>query len=195
MREFFVDPSDTREELLAATYRALQRHGYRALSLQTIGEAFEKSPSLIYHHYDSKDELVRDTLDAMLDQLEASVEAAGDDPVATVAAFVDMVAAAPDSDDFQFLRAMTEIRGQAPHDPAFREQFARADRVLETRLRRAIAAGADEGAFAVDDPARAARCVYTMLTGAMVRRTAAVEGPSRATLRADTAALLGRPSL
>ncbi len=171
MREFFDAPDGTQEELLAATYRTLRTHGYAALSLQTIGEEFPKSTSLIYHHYDSKDELVLDCLDAMLDQLEQSIATDTEDPHASVATFLEMAHAPVDSPDYQFMRALTEMRGQASHDPIFRERFARGDRVMQAQLTATIEAGAEQGVFETSDPEQAAMRLYTLLTGAIVRRT------------------------
>ncbi|MEF8774483.1 MAG: helix-turn-helix domain-containing protein, partial [Halobacteriales archaeon] len=55
---FDADAEDTDEALMAATYRALCEHGYADLTIQQIGAEFEKSTSLLYHHYDGKDELL-----------------------------------------------------------------------------------------------------------------------------------------
>ncbi len=191
MREFFTDPEGTQEELLAATYQALQTHGYAALSLQTIGEEFPKSTSLIYHHYDSKDELVLDCLDAMLDQLEASIAVDTEDPHASVSAFLSMAYAPHDSQDYQFMRAMTEMRGQASYDPAFRERLARGDRVLQAQLAAAIEAGVREGIFDVGDPEQAATHLYTLSIGAITRRTSTGERTCLETVRAVAEELLG----
>lgn len=191
MRTFFSDPTGTKEELLAATYRALHQHGYTALSLQTIGEEFPKSTSLIYHHYDSKDALVVDCLDAMLDQLEANIPAEPSDPHESIAAFLTMIYADPDSEDYQFLRALTEIRGQAPHDDAFQAQFRRADRILQRRLETAIAAGVEREVFVVENAERTANQLYTLLTGAMVRRTSTGDSVCLNAFHAAVESLLG----
>ncbi len=170
MREFFADPQGTREQLLAATYRALRTHGYAELSLQTIGEEFPKSTSLIYHHYESKDELVLDCLDAMLDQLENSIANDTENPHAAILAFLEMVHAPPENPSYQFMRALTEMRGQASYDPVFAKRFDRADQVMQAQLTTTIEAGVQQGMFETHDPDQTAKHLYTLLTGAVVRR-------------------------
>lgn len=71
--EPFATPSNTREEILAATYRSLREHGYADLTIEKIGREFEKSPSLVYHHFDDKDDLVLAMLDSLLDSFETTV--------------------------------------------------------------------------------------------------------------------------
>jgi len=191
MREFFADPEGTREELLAATYRALTQHGYAELSLQTIGTEFSKSTSLIYHHYESKDQLVVDCLDAMLDQLEANIAAAPEDPHASIRRFLGMITADPQSTEYQFMRALTEIRGHAPHDAAFRAAFTRADRVLQKRLRVAIEAGVEQDIFTVEAVSETVSHLYTLLTGVMIRRTTTEDALALEPLHAEIERLLG----
>jgi AcrR family transcriptional regulator len=73
MDDPFAEPSDTREAILGAAFRALCEHGYASVTIQRIGDEFDKSPSLVYHHYDGKDELLLDLLGFLLDEFEASV--------------------------------------------------------------------------------------------------------------------------
>jgi AcrR family transcriptional regulator len=73
MDDPFAEPSDTRQAILGAAFRALCEHGYANVTIQRIGDEFDKSPSLVYHHYDGKDELLLDLLGFLLDEFEASV--------------------------------------------------------------------------------------------------------------------------
>ncbi|VTT87832.1 Transcriptional regulator, TetR family [Halorubrum sp. DM2] len=73
MDDPFAEPSDTRQAILGAAFRALCEHGYANVTIQRIGDEFDKSPSLVYHHYDGKDELLIDLLEYLLDQFEASI--------------------------------------------------------------------------------------------------------------------------
>ncbi|WP_096393262.1 TetR/AcrR family transcriptional regulator [Halorubrum trapanicum] len=73
MNDPFAEPSDTRQAILGAAFRALCEHGYANVTIQRIGDEFDKSPSLVYHHYDGKDDLLIDLLGFLLDEFEASV--------------------------------------------------------------------------------------------------------------------------
>ena len=87
-----VDPDgDTRLEILAATYAAIDKHGYAALSVQHIADEFPKSKSLLYHHYDGKDDLLLDFLEFLQSQFESftDVSTVGD-PDERLDAFLDV---------------------------------------------------------------------------------------------------------
>lgn len=166
---FFEDPEDTQRKLLAATYRALCEHGYADLSLQTIGDEFEKSTSLIYYHYDSKDELVLDTLDAMLEQLEETLSEHPDDPESAIEVYLEMIDP-EETKEPTLERAIVELRGQAPNSEQYKRRFERADTVIDQRLKQVVQAGIDQGVFVEQDAEQTGRVLYTLLTGVMVRR-------------------------
>jgi len=73
MDDPFAEPSDTRQAILGAAFRALCEHGYANVTIKRIGDEFDKSPSLVYHHYDGKDDLLIDLLEYLLDEFEASI--------------------------------------------------------------------------------------------------------------------------
>lgn len=56
-----TDP-DVRNAIMTATYEALCAHGYTDLTAQDIADRTDKSKSLLFYHYDSKDDLVADFL-------------------------------------------------------------------------------------------------------------------------------------
>ena len=70
---FLEAPEGTREEIMRATYLALCEHGYASLTIQRISDEFPKSKSLIYHHYDGKDDLLIDFLEFVLERFEKTV--------------------------------------------------------------------------------------------------------------------------
>ncbi|SNR41495.1 TetR/AcrR family transcriptional regulator [Halorubrum vacuolatum] len=157
MNDPFADPAGSREEILGAAYHALCRHGYADLTIQRIGGAFEKSPALIYHHYESKDELLLDLLEFLLDDFEAAVSGDSFDlpPRRRIRTYV-LAVCDPEavehegSPDAAFLRAVVELRAQATHDAAYRAHFERSDRVLDRFLARSV-----REAAAALDPAEA----------------------------------------
>jgi len=171
--EFFEDASTTREEILAAAYEALCRHGYSDLTVEKIGDHFEKSTSLVYHHYDGKDELLLACLEFVLDRYdETFAEAESGEPRARLEEplAVFLVSELPD-EQFRFMRALVELRAQAAHDERYREYFTRSDRLFQARLTELVEAGVDAGAFRDVDPEAVAAMIQTVLAGALVRTT------------------------
>jgi len=187
----FAEPAGTREEILGAAFHALCQHGYADLTIQRIGEAFEKSPTLVYHHYDGKDELLLDLLEFLLDDFEETVSAGSFDmsPRRRIIAYV-LAMSDPgtvdheDAPDTRFLRAVVELRAQAAHDEAYRDHFDRSDRVFDRFLERSVREAAAElraasqGAGTAGrsdptetaDPTEVAAMIGTLATGGTFRR-------------------------
>ena len=168
---FVTDPADTRETIMGATYLALCEHGYADLTIQRIGDEFEKSKSLLYHHYEGKDELLLDFLEFMLDRFEETVpveEDAGAE--AHLEAMLDKVLAPPEGESGDFFAALVELRAQAAHDPAYRDHFTRSDRFFREGLSSLVRAGIDEGVFRDVDPEATATFLQAFVGSVMFTR-------------------------
>ena len=169
----FTEPETTREEILAAAYRALRTRGYGDVTISAIGEEFEKSPSLIYRHYDSKDDLIVECLEYLLDRFESQqIDAEIEDPRDRLDAFVrtSLVEEIPD-DDRQFVATLVELRARAVHDEAYRRHFTESDRALKQYLASILRSGIDSGEFLECDPGRVAETLLVMITGVAIRRS------------------------
>lgn len=134
--------------MIRATSRALCSHGYADLSIEKFGREFEKSPSLIYHHYEG-DELLLDFLGFMLERFEAdAVDDRGIGPADRLRALVDHLLPErlpEDRDAFQ--RAMVALRAQGTHDGEYRAKFCLSEELFHGHLASLLAAGVDVGAF------------------------------------------------
>jgi AcrR family transcriptional regulator len=186
---------DTRAAILRATFRALCEHGYANLTIDRIGAEFEKSTSLLYHHYDGKDDLLLEFLDYMLSRLEADPPgqgAAEGSPNETLVDLLDhLLDPDPDETRRSFMRAMVELRAQAAHDPEYRVHFTESDRVFRERFRSLIEAGIAAGQYESVDPDRVARTLVTVVNGSFVESVTTEDG-SRADTRAAVAEYLDR---
>lgn len=188
--DIFEDPDSTREEILAAAYRALCAHGYADLTIDRIGDEFEKSVSLIYHHYDGKDDLLLACLEFMLEHYRADADAESpSDPRAELECLCDSLLFADASPgDQQFVRALIELRGQAPHNAAYRDYFTRSDRFFQERIETILETGIERGVFREVDPERTGQMIHTILSGALFRYATADDDewlpPLREELRA-----------
>ncbi|TMT87106.1 TetR/AcrR family transcriptional regulator [Haloterrigena sp. H1] len=169
--DIFDDPATTREEILAATYRSLRRHGYADLTIQKIGDELEQSPSLIYHHYEDKDALVLACLEYLLDHFEDELGRGSiEDPRERLEGLLDWGFGSAMSDEWQaFMQTVLELRVQAIHDAAYREHFTRSDRVFTESIASIIRAGVASGEFRDCDPAAVAEMLQLLYFGRALR--------------------------
>jgi AcrR family transcriptional regulator len=188
---FADDPDDTEAALMAATYRALVTHGYADLTIQAIGEEFDKSTSLLYHHYDGKDDLLVAFLGYLLERFEAELPPpATDDPWTELLDLLDHLVGDPGGERGAFLGAMVELRGQAGNDPDYRAAFTRHDAFFHERVTDLVRAGVERGQFRDVDPTAVAAAVQTALNGAMLQAATTDEGVPDDRLRTELEAML-----
>lgn len=195
--ELFADPTDTREELMAATYAALCEHGYAELTIQRISDQFPKSKSLLYHHYDSKDELLVDFLSFILDYLETTVPQETDvDAVEQLTDLLEyLLPADPDPERVQFIRAIIELRAQAGSNPEYQAQFTRSTQYFQQRFADIIAHGAETGVFRPVDAEQVASLLVASIDGAMLQQVTTDTASAQPTiheLRAELDAYIDR---
>lgn len=173
------EPSNTEEEILAATYRALIAHGYAGLTVKRIGEEFEKSPSLIYHHYEDKDDLVLACLEFMLDEYAEQLtgEAIPDPKRHLAGMFAWLLTAGKRADDAAFLSLLVDLRSQAVHDTEYRAHFSRSDAVFREHMTDMLQRGSADGTLDIENPEGTAEVLFTLALGTIVRgATAADDG-------------------
>jgi len=183
---FPEDTEDTQTTIMRATFDALVEYGYAGLTIDRIDEFFPKSKSLLYHHYDGKDELLLDFLSRMIDNREASIdhEMAGD-ARDRLDRWLD-AAVTPElaGEELGFVRALVELRAQAAHDHRYREQFTRSDQLFRGWLADIIAEGIDEGVFRDVDPQQVASTIHVLAGGVMAERVTN-DDPHVADVRAE----------
>ncbi len=152
---------------MLATYRALCEHGYAETSIQRIADEFDKSKSLLYYHYEDKEALLADFLTFLLAELRAGLEAVPDDePRVAMERILDVLLPDPiDDEQFQFRKALVEIRSQAPYHDVYREQVRRSDELIRAGLASTLERGVEDGTFRPVDPDRTAEFVYTTMVG------------------------------
>lgn len=190
----FAEPIDGREEIFRATYRALLAHGYAGLSIQRIADEASLSKSTIYHHFDSKDDLLLAFSEELLLQyLEEFFVEDGDDPIETLERVLDLFflgrsdegeslsAYAPAAID----RVYLELRAQASHDPDYRDRFEEIDALVRERAATVIQDAIDAGQMAPVDPDAVAGFLYVVVEGAMYLRSTTGDDEWLAQLRGE----------
>lgn len=162
---------DTVEAIMEATYRALCTHGYPATSISKIADEFAKSKSLLYYHYEDKEDLLEDFLQYLLDRFEAELTAIEtEEPTARLHAVLDrLIPTDLDTDGLRFRRALLEIRSQAPYHDAYHEQFERSDELVLETLVDTIEAGIEDGSFRAVNSQETAEFLYSTAYGAIER--------------------------
>lgn len=154
------------EAIMEATYRALCEHGTSDLTVQAIANEFDKSKSLIFYHYDSKEHLLLSFLAYLLDRFEERVAATDcEEPDEQLYSLIDALLFGPD-DNEDFQTAMFELRLQAPFNEAYREQFRTNRSNTHELFEGVIERGIEDGVFADADAARVATTVLTIIDGA-----------------------------
>jgi len=168
----FGSPSDTRTAIMRATYEALIEHGYENLTIQRIGEEFPKSKSLIYQHYDGKDEVLVALLEFLLDHFESQMPQPttenADDCLRNVLDFV--LAPDLDAERAELTKVMVELRGQSPHNRVFREYFSDNDCTFRRSFADIVERGVEEDVYRPVDAEAVAEFVLTIISGTTVRR-------------------------
>lgn len=161
----------TEDAIMAATYRALCEHGYAGTTISRIAAEFPKSKSLLYYHYEDKDDLLTDFLAHLLDRLESDLQGKPpQDPPERLDALLEKLAPRDPSDEqVRFFQALLEMRAQTFHEPAYREQFRRTDDLIVAELTETIEEGIEDGTFADVDAERTAAFVLSVLYGALDR--------------------------
>ncbi|WP_353635460.1 TetR family transcriptional regulator C-terminal domain-containing protein (plasmid) [Halobacterium sp. NMX12-1] len=175
--------ADPNEEIMRATYRALQEHGYADLTIKRIAEEYGKSTAAIHYHYDTKDDLLAAFLDYILDQFQNTVhEVETTDPGQRLDLLLDKLLVDA-QDHLDLLVAILEMRSQAPYKEAFRERFQQNDEYVRYMLSTVIDQGIQDGVFNDVDAEHAARALMTIVDGGRTRAVVFDEEGSLATAR------------
>lgn len=177
------DETDSKEEIMKATFDALCKHGYARLTMQDIADEFDKSKSLLHYHYETKDDLLLAFIDWIIGWIDRQLEKADtDDPVKLLETYIDRFVIASDEDRRErFAIALFELRLQAVHNDVFRQK-------LSNHYEQSIVAGADiiregieTGKFREVDANITAEAIYSALQGARMQQV--MLGSERASQR------------
>lgn len=157
---------------MRGTYEALCEHGYTELTAQDIADRTDKSKSLLFYHYDSKEELLADFLEFLFERFDERVAETRDlPPVERLAVFVDWFLYGPEENDRQsFHVAMLELRTQAPYNEEFREKLRKSDDQLREVLEEILRDGLEAGEFREHDPEETAALLIAAFDGARIRQ-------------------------
>ncbi|QLD89038.1 TetR family transcriptional regulator [Natronomonas salina] len=157
------------EEIMQATYQALQDHGYAGLTIKRIAEEYGKSTAAIHYHYETKEDLLAAFIEFVLARFKETIhEVETTDPERRLDLLLDKLLVAP-ADHQDLLVAMLEMRSQAPYNETFRDRFRKNDEYVRYMLRTVIEQGVQEDVFRDVDADHVARALLTIVDGARTR--------------------------
>jgi AcrR family transcriptional regulator len=175
----------TEQQLREAAFRSLARHGYADLSIADIGEEFGRSPSLIYHYFEDKDDLLLSMLETFTEQfVDVQLEEPITDAEAELLEIVEQVLR-PSADDVEpalappetpidvaVARVYVELWSRATWDEQVRERVSQIDERMRETIARLVAAGVENGEFRAVDPDATAQHLLSLVQHALhVRAT------------------------
>ena len=166
------EQSDVEQEIMGATFRALCSHGYAGLSMRNIADEFDKSKSLLYYHYDTKEQLLLAFLDHVIGWMPARLEeSAAEGAAERLPEFLQRFVIGPDEEQrIGFALALFELRLQGAHNDRFQEKLRAHYRENEATVATIIAEGIEEGVFREVDPEAVASWVYASVEGARLNQ-------------------------
>lgn len=153
---------DSENQIMEATYRAFCRHGYANLSIQRIADEFEKGKSLIYYHFDDKEDLMLSFLDYMMEK--AKLEKEDGSPAEQIDSILEKVLGIEDEEQWRFQKAFQEFRVQAQHNVEFQKKFREADEVFLDKVTDIMSEAGSE------DPEVAAEIFLSVIEGSISRK-------------------------
>ncbi|WP_302082945.1 TetR/AcrR family transcriptional regulator [Salinibaculum rarum] len=161
----------TRKAIMEATYQALCKHGYPETTIAKISTEFKKSQSLLYYHYDDKEDLLEDFLQFLLHQLEDEINSIEtNEPDKRLKTILDHLLPKEITDEqFQFRRALAEMRSQAPYHEVYHEQFKRTDEFILNEIVVTIENGINAKKLRTVNSKQTAEFLYSAILGAMER--------------------------
>jgi AcrR family transcriptional regulator len=160
--------------ILTATRSLFDERGRRDAPVDEIAHAAGVNKAVIYRSFDSKDEIFVLAVTDYLAELQALALDLSEpaDPVAALRlaceCYIDFCLDYPaflDCALAMMQRPAAELRGQV--SGATWHRLGRSMAACLGPLERILAAGAEQGLFAIDDPAFAANRIYTQLLGSL----------------------------
>lgn len=127
---------ETKEKIIKATYDVICEEGYASLSMQKIADKVNKRKSLIYHHYQNKEELLISFLEKLKQKIEEDMkELSSQEPEKALEDYLTKILCTKEPEIKNLRKTLIEMRIQAPHNKKFKEKFKEIDDYLLQKLK------------------------------------------------------------
>jgi AcrR family transcriptional regulator len=184
-RRVVADVAQRRAEILDASVGVVLERGFAGTRIADVAAALGISSGLVHYHFDSKDELLAETLrhaaDADIDRLEKAV-AELDDPVRRLDRVLSEYL--PETKRDQSWVIWVDAWGHAIRSDRLRTILKELDLAWSGALESVLHDGVTAGVFTCPDPAGTARRLSAMLDG-LGLDVILHGGPSRKRLQQD----------
>jgi AcrR family transcriptional regulator len=184
-RRVVTDVAQRRAEILDASVGVVLERGFAGTRIADVADALGISSGLVHYHFDSKDELLAETLrhaaDADIDRLEKAV-AELDDPVRRLDRVLSEYL--PETKKDQSWVIWVDAWGHAIRSDRLRTILKELDLAWSGALESVLHDGVTAGVFTCADPAGTARRLSAMLDG-LGLDVILHGGPSRKRLQQD----------
>ncbi|WP_122091292.1 TetR/AcrR family transcriptional regulator [Halalkalicoccus subterraneus] len=178
------DYPKTEQRIREAAFRALITHGYADLSIKDIGDELGQNPSLIYHYFDSKDELLLSMLDVFIEIFVGQrAEQPITNPEAELQRFIEQILH-PQSEQVEQVmfsppsdiqkgtsRVFVELWAHATWDDEFRAETTRVENRLRETVTQILRAGIERERFRPVEPELTADHLLFLLKQTIHTRT------------------------
>lgn len=186
--------AETREELMAATYRVLAARGFAGLTTQRVADEADCSQSLVHYHYDTKEELVVAFLNwVRQNETDWLAELGEGTPTERVRRFVDVQLGIPnDAEHGRFNVAFLELQAAAARNDRYRRELSTFVATIHEALAAIIREGIEVGEFRDVDPDATARFLRYALHSAVAASLTLDEEDAKTETRAAAMTYINR---
>lgn len=151
MARVVKDPEVRRDELLDIAQRLVVEVGYEAMSVEAVTQAAQVAKGTFYHYFSSKEDMLGQLLDRLMDGLFASLEArrgaVGGNAIAKLRAILE---ASGEYKAMQLPNYMSSASLYRAENYALRHRlFERWERAVRSIIAPVVAEGVAEGSFHV----------------------------------------------
>jgi AcrR family transcriptional regulator len=154
-----MSAEEGKEAVMDATFQALCKHGYADLSMQKIADESSRGKSLIYYHFENKDELMLEFMDLLADDMEERFAGFQGSPREQLNQFLQLGLGVECEEIRNFRIAMLEMRSQGQHNEELAKKMEKIDNqlldFLETKL----------DAMGFQDPEMRAEIIFNTVEG------------------------------
>lgn len=156
-----------RDEILSATVDLIDRVGLAAVRVSDVAAELGISPSLVFYHFGTKDDLVAESFAHAVERDLAQVDRAlrGDDPVEKLRRLLRLYGPTGNAVGW---RIWIDAWALAQREPHIRTVLKRLDHRWEVALREVVDDGVAAGAFTCADPGASVARVSALLDGLSV---------------------------
>ncbi|WP_459194589.1 TetR/AcrR family transcriptional regulator [Halosimplex sp. J119] len=168
---------DTKEQIILATRRALEKHGYAGLSMAKIAAEFDGSQSTLHYHFDTKAGLIEAYLRYGRRAFEERAASLPDNPEARLDALLDELVELDHYESLGNMAAILEMYGAAERRERLRAELREYDGLARQLVRETIEDGQEAEVFADVDAEAVTWLIFAVHESAFLREI--VDGDSR----------------